>query len=359
MKLKTAITAIVVCLLVFAACTSSDNEPNAETTAPPLNQTQPAEELPLQRFGEMIVTGGTFLEHWWSLSGYFAHVSADFRDDIIGYPGVFGELLPASGFHTFEDIRIYLREFYTEDMITYLLDARIVEPFDVIWVDVLRAGFPRPNWQTATHTILERDGNNALVETRVMWGAWHMLPYTGDAQEWEVVYHFTFENGRISAIENPYGTERRETDETHRAASITHAGISIFAAPSTEELLSSFELLDFDYTQLRQARGETNFTLGESFVLWFSETVYDIQIIALLDDFVDYAIVYTITDAFDAADILTPQNALVINNYVGVGILPLSGIAFTCANNERHTFFMIQDNSGQFYYIIRPFVNHE
>ena len=81
-----------------------------------------------------------------------------------------------------------------------LLEARInaeldeyayfVENDGILFIHIVRAGFMRPDWETATHTLIEQNGNRIVVETRVL-----MRSGEGDAYS---TFRFTFIGGRIN-----------------------------------------------------------------------------------------------------------------------------------------------------------------
>lgn len=145
-------------------------------------------------------------------------------------------MLPTSGFETLDDIRAYLLQFYTESLIeNILIDKQLIlqSPFieyeGQLYIHSARAGFPRSNWKTAIHYLVEQEGRYAVVETSVLFATWHMLPnlvFGGSREEifrqaqeqiirgetyirsdWlvenaisEVPYRFTFINGKIDSV---------------------------------------------------------------------------------------------------------------------------------------------------------------
>jgi len=58
---------------------------------------------------------------------------------------------------------------------------------------------PRPNWETATHTLVKQDGGLVVVDTVVYW-----KNVSREFKDTPVLYRFTFINGKINSIENPY-----------------------------------------------------------------------------------------------------------------------------------------------------------
>ena len=219
----------------------------AQNEAPPAD-TEALEPIPeplrawtVEELGETIVAAGTFWEDWWSLRGRFGwehfdvfefeplpehyvtfsdehHAWLARQDELMAlyrarFPeglldrGAFEILLPSSGFTSLNDIRGYLLQYYTEAWIDAELSgdfAAFVEYDGTLFVDITRAGFGRPDWSTAAHTLVEQDGGHAVVETTVSWGAWHRIPYGYDGDGYEVIgevlYRFTFIDGKINAV---------------------------------------------------------------------------------------------------------------------------------------------------------------
>ena len=77
----------------------------------------------------------------------------------------------------------------------------------MLFVHFARAGFARPNWQTATHNIIEQQGNRIVVETTVLWGSWHRVQPGQSidyAYPFEMVHYFTFIDGKINDMDGGY-----------------------------------------------------------------------------------------------------------------------------------------------------------
>ena len=167
---------------------------------------EPANELTLEELGDIIVTSGKFFNDWWNTTGPFAHSGERIWIPSPGEPeGVgrgFLQLLPASGFESLDDIRNFLLQYHTESWVNAELGehAIFIEYEGLLYFDDGRAGFPRPDWDTATHILIEQAGGRAVVETTVLWGSWHRLMPGEDIEyafPWEVTYRFAFANGRI------------------------------------------------------------------------------------------------------------------------------------------------------------------
>ena len=186
--------------------------PGTQNEIPPTNPTTSALDFPvrtIEELGGTISVAGAFWEDWWNLKGPFAweHLESLDWDEVPEHlkarTTAWNRLLPSSGFESLDDIRNYLLRYYTESWV----DAEMAcEWFAFAWydgalyVDGTRAGFPRPDWGTAVHTLIEQEGGHAVVETVVYWGSWHRYPHE-DVYSWEVPYIFTFIDGRIDTVD--------------------------------------------------------------------------------------------------------------------------------------------------------------
>lgn len=183
----------MILLLFLASCTTPEPEP-------------PPHEWTIEALGETIVAAGTFWEDWWSMRGAFApeHLANENLPEHLQH--MYTRLLPSSGFESLDDIRDYLLQHYTEHWVNVELSG-VYPPFvefdDVLFMQGVRAGFSRSDWETATHTLVAQDGGHAVVETMVMHGAWHRYPYD-DVGAVQVQYTFVFIDGRIRHVERPF-----------------------------------------------------------------------------------------------------------------------------------------------------------
>ena len=169
----------------------------------------------IEELGETIVAAGLFWEEWWELNGRFSYehrTQYDWRETPSVSPPSYQRLLPTSGFNSFNDIRNYLLHYYTETWLDAELSAEIyrgtinfqkIVPFveyrNILYTYVFRMSLPRPNWNTAVHTLVENDGNYAVVETIVLTGFWDRK--MNDEFFWETQHRFTFMNGKIYSNE--------------------------------------------------------------------------------------------------------------------------------------------------------------
>lgn len=165
------------------------------------------QEWTIEELGEIIVSAGTFWEEWWGYPvGRFSieHISFENQDEIPEHLGrsIYLQLLPTSGFENLNDIREYLLQFYTAAWVDAELSrefAPFVEYDYILYINSARAGIVRPRWDDATHVLMEQGGGNAVVDTTVVYGAWHM-PY-GGSPAGEATYSITFIDGRIDSID--------------------------------------------------------------------------------------------------------------------------------------------------------------
>ena len=170
------------------------------------NETE-ARPVPTQ-VAETIVLAGTFWEDWWSMEGLFAYrywewmYWEEIPEYIVETRGTgIARMLPSFSFQTMEDVRNYLRRYYTNTMVEAILGREhvFIEYDGVLYVDGTRAGFPRPDWNTATHRLVEQEGDRMVVETTVLWNVWHRGDEIGEP--WEAQYRFIIIDGRIDAVE--------------------------------------------------------------------------------------------------------------------------------------------------------------
>ena len=219
---------LVFVLFALAAC--NDNGDTQEPTQTQNNLAtiggQPPEssrDWTIEELGATIIAASEFWDDWWSLRGVFAweHI-----DDTWWYYWVeqpehprsrgFSILLPSSGFESLNDIGVYLQQFYTQSWIDRELfgEGRFYVEIDgvfhhvfgspwafeeydgVLYIATARYGSMRPDWTTATHNIIQHDGNRMVaVETIVT-----AYDHRGSGDEMPTAtFHFTFIDGRIES----------------------------------------------------------------------------------------------------------------------------------------------------------------
>ena len=223
--MKKLLIVLITSMLTLSAC-ASNNAPQPETQ----------HEFTIEELGDTIAAAGAFWEDWWNLTGRFdfnqhfelfegeplpehyvtfsdehnawmERQSVLFEEHLAKFPqhlldigAAFEILLPSSGFTSLDDIRNYLLQYYTESWIDVELprEMLIFAEYDgVLFVNVTRAGFPRPSWETATYTLVEQDGSHTVVETTVLMSMWHIGHE--HVHSWEAHHLITFIDGRIDS----------------------------------------------------------------------------------------------------------------------------------------------------------------
>jgi len=185
MKRIIALFAAVVMLALLAAC---------GTTPPAADDT--LYRISSETRDNILVPAGEFWNDWWYLRGPFAweHITEGPNDPI------FGELQPTSGFVNLDELRAYLRQYYTDAWLDANLDYYFGQEGGMLLINSARAGFPRADWNTLAFRTLEHDGNVATrAEVEVTYGSWHREP--GEQYPHEAHYRFTFVDGRIDTQE--------------------------------------------------------------------------------------------------------------------------------------------------------------
>ena len=373
---------IALLLLVFlvaglVACngeTTAENrnvenqQPAIQTVSPPPSHASTIEEL-----GVTIVAAGEFWEEWWRLHGAFAwdeHIDDTQWNYWVEQPEHprsrgFSVLLPSSGFESLNDIGGYLFQFYTQSWVDRELfgESRFhveidgmyhhifgsptaFEEYDgVLYVTTARYGAVRPDWTTATHRLIEQDGNRAVVETTVTAydhrGSGDVMP--------TVTYRFVLHDGRI---ENGFGqwtwpdTEDLGASDTATAGQGFYAPFGnylLFAYRPQDVVLESFDALVY----IPHPALEGVDIWGEDVLIGASRTINNISLILIENiwDDIRNQDGFTVTESFLIAEALQSGEAIIINGYVGLGSLPWSGITFTTAPGERHFFALNHDNS--------------
>jgi hypothetical protein len=201
-------------------------------TATPIPEPEPVPEQPhewtIEELGETIVSAGMFWEEWWEMRGRFAYVGDEWLESPEHSSAIYQRLSPASGFGSLDDIRNYLLQYYTEAWIDAELELSdglfpaFVEYNDRLYMHSARAGFPRPNWETADHTFIGQDTllgegiNRTVVDTTVLHGSWHREASGGYAYPRELRYRFTFINGRIDSFGERCACGEDYADEVRR-----------------------------------------------------------------------------------------------------------------------------------------------
>jgi len=226
------VASLLFTLTALSACGGNGDAPESSVVqnAATQNENNPtnvgseqSQQWTIEELGATIVAAGQFWDEWWYLRGLFAwdeHIDDTPWDYWIEQPEHprsrgFSVLLPSSGFESLNDIGGHLLQFYTQSwMDRELLGESIFhveidniyhhifgspaafEEYDgVLYVATARYGAVRPDWHTATHTLIEQDGNNAVVETTVT-----AYDHRGSGDEMpRATYRFVFYNCRIES----------------------------------------------------------------------------------------------------------------------------------------------------------------
>jgi len=120
-----------------------------------------------------------------------------------------------------------------------------------------------------------------------------------------------------------------KNDEIAEAPQRVEIGIRI--ALAYDKLLSAFDYLyELDYTLVREARtggGVEKFN-GDRLVVWADAPLYDFALLLFGNDSINSELLFIPIDSFGSVYELLPGQAVVINSYVGFGVLPWSGVTF-------------------------------
>jgi len=233
-------TIVLFALFSLAAC-----DGNSDTAVPLTTQTvtqngtnqaniiseQPPEqphEWTIEELGATIVAAGEFWNKWWASHHTFEWEYIDDSrrnwnpwDEAITpahHPlsRGFAIVLPSSGFESLDDIGAYLSQFYTQAWIdrgffaepevlieiqageyaTIFGFAGFEEYEGYLFIFVQSEMSARPDWQTATHTLIEQSGNRAVVETVVTTS---INGFEGGGIMPTITYRFTLIDGRIES----------------------------------------------------------------------------------------------------------------------------------------------------------------
>jgi len=162
------------------------------------------------------------------------------------------------------------------------------------------------------------------------------------------------------------GNGRQETpvtpeETTHEPASESFEPHEISIALAPGDLPNGAHM--FDYSELRMVRdGSAEFynSTGDMLIIRTNVTLYEFAVVDLLvdpDAFDEEGVVFIPRDSFGMIETFTPEEAYVIEHYMGVGTFPWSGITFLDAGGQRHYYTIIQNQSdeGDRYLLGGPF----
>ena len=190
---KKIITVMILAVAVlFAACGGGGVN---GTAADLYNNTDHPQAWDIDALGEIIVAAGMFWSEWWDIRGRFGSEHLGDWEDVPDHLfGGYQALLPTSGFASLNDIWEYLLQLYPLIQVDAQLTRNpFIEYDNTLYILVPRHSSSHPNWETATHTLIEQYGCHATVESIVI----HWSPE--DGEYFEFVHRFTFIDGLISS----------------------------------------------------------------------------------------------------------------------------------------------------------------
>jgi hypothetical protein len=327
--------------VMLAACGASNQEPsqNEEDAIVVVNHHSHAAPLTIEELGVTIVMVGEFWEDWWRFRGIFSPVgdSVVIPTDEHGSVMSYSRFFPASEMDSLDDIKNHMLWFYTENALAQNhLPFREID--GVLHFEDARYGALRPNWDTATHTLIEQAGNRAVVETKVQG-----YDHRGSGDEMPTatltitLIDGKIDNGLWSWVDF-WGTDDAIIYEPF-AASIGDTVLFINCAEHV--VLESFDsLYAIDHSILWD--GDI-----EQLVIWATQPIYNASLIHFSNDWDEVAgeDVFILIGTHGIANTLTPGKGLHILNYVSRGTFPWSGISFYDAEGERHFLAINHDNS--------------
>ncbi|MCL2235115.1 MAG: hypothetical protein FWB98_01590 [Defluviitaleaceae bacterium] len=161
----------VTLLAAFTACNGNGNS-NYEEYPPE------TEQHTLEQMGDIIVTVGNFWELWWN------------SPDTV-----------ASNFQTFEELRQYLLQFYTENYLDTHLPSAFSEEDGRLIVHETRIGTLRYIWDDASHLLVYAGDNLVIVETEFQIGYPRGDDWWTDIET--VRFHTHFVDGKIDIGTSP------------------------------------------------------------------------------------------------------------------------------------------------------------
>ena len=167
---------------------------NAKSASDCIELTQEQYRLwTVEELGGIIVASGIFWEEWWQGIGRFSNYNLGSWKDIREI--FYSELLPTSGFGSLCDIRYYLLQYYTDAWVHSMLTLNqppFIEHNNVLFVHVTRICSSYPDWDAASHVLINQVGYLAYVKSTVsLWS-----PEVNEITDATIT--FIFVDGRIN-----------------------------------------------------------------------------------------------------------------------------------------------------------------
>ena len=154
----------------------------------------------LEELGAVIEASGRFWTEWWMMTGRFDHEHlGEWGEGPEHLLPVYAALLPSSGFGSLDDIRRYLLQLYTEQ----LVDSWLSSPFapfreydNTLFIHQIRVSSVISDWDAAVHTLVDLCccGTVAVVDTTIVG-----IPSETPSQYFAMTPRFTLVNGRIDS----------------------------------------------------------------------------------------------------------------------------------------------------------------
>ncbi|MCL2874119.1 MAG: hypothetical protein FWE29_04220, partial [Defluviitaleaceae bacterium] len=398
--LNRTFSALLLVLLTvgLAACDRGQSDENGNLNQPTVNQpnditdSQPPTDQPhqwtLEELGATIEAAGEFWNDWWGRSGVFAweHIDDSRRNWQPWYEEIapihhplsrgFSILLPSSGFTSLNDIGDYLLQFYTQSWVDksqfgetrvameavngnyyYLFGVLYAfEEYDgYLYIFTMNESVPRPDWTTATHTLIEQAGSHAVIETVVTVG---VQGYYSEALP-TITYRFTFIDGRIDSGTGQWKSPETDTSQIYEwgGHSATLGDMFIFIHREEDVIIDGIiERLHLIYYP---GFLEESTEQGDSIFIEATEPIYDVSLVHFSNDWDDSTeeIIYILTDSLNIADIIVPGEGILVHGYMSRGTLPWSGISFYDTQRkprERYFFAINHDNSDSHNWFMIP-----
>ena len=371
-----ALLATFIMVMPTACSEATENQPthSPNLTVELSTAAEPSTTWTVEELAATIEAAGMFWEDWWEMRGAFAadeHIDwsqwKEWSEDTQYHPlaNGYSVFLPSSGFASLDDISTHLMQFYTQSWIDKgeFNESRVImevsgnyydlfgspnapafrEYDGVLYILNLRHWTIRPDWATAIHTLVEQDGNHAIVETVV---STYVSGYDGGGATPTITYRFTFIDNKINGV---LGEWEWAEDETHwQGFAINIGEIVLFAYRAEDVAPDRFDTLhSIDHSLLWGTPGH-----GEQMLIGTRNPIYNVSLIHFSNDFdADRnEDIFILTESHNITDSLSPSEALIIHNYTSLGTFPWSGISFQDSHGEKHFLAIGHDTSDSPYW---------